>query len=321
MNQIQVETAITASGDDKPFKISRRGFLGTVAGALVLGVTIPGASRPALAQAAAAAAPGTRVPAFIEIRPDSTVFFRSAFIEGGQGIFTAMAQIVGEELDVDPANFVVEAAPPGPDYGLIGGFRFTGGSFSVRSSYDVMRKLGAAARGMLLQAAAARLSVPVAELSTEPGRVLHAASGRSLAYGEIAEAAAGLPVPETLRCATPRTSAGSESRSSGLTSGRNRRARPSMRSIPRSRACSTPPCSIVRGWVSNRALWRMRLRSSHARVFIPYTRFPAPWQSSPIAGGARAWRWKRCRSHGLRQHPARPTRCPLTSPAQAIWKS
>lgn len=198
MNQIHIDTLANTASDDKPFKISRRGFLGTVAGALVLGVTVPSAIRPVMAQAAATVAPGTRVPAFIEIRPDSTVFFRSAFIEGGQGIFTAMAQIVGEELDVDPANFVVEAAPPGPDYGLIGGFRFTGGSFSVRSSYDIMRKLGASARGMLLQAAAERLAVPVAELSTEPGRVLHAASGRSLAYGKIAEAAAGLPVPETV---------------------------------------------------------------------------------------------------------------------------
>jgi hypothetical protein len=120
MNQIQIATDANTAADDKPFKISRRSFLGTVAGALVLGVTVPGAIRPALAQAAAAIVPGTRIPAFIEIRPDSTVFFRSAFMEGGQGIFTAMAQIVGEELDVDPANFVVEAAPPGPDYGLLG---------------------------------------------------------------------------------------------------------------------------------------------------------------------------------------------------------
>ena len=98
--------------------------------------------------------PGTRVNAFLEIRPDSTVLFRSAFIEGGQGVFTAMAQIVGEELDVDPAKFVVEGAPPGPDYLLTGGGRFTGGSMSVRMSYETMRKLGASARQMLLQAAA-----------------------------------------------------------------------------------------------------------------------------------------------------------------------
>lgn len=204
MNQVHIDASANAD-HDRPFKVSRRGFLRTAAGALVLGVTLPHLSRPALAQAsAAAAAPGTRVPAFIEIRPDSSVFFRSAFIEGGQGIFTAMAQIVGEELDVDPANFVVEAAPPGADYGLIGGFRFTGGSFSVRSSYDLMRKLGASARAMLLQAAAQRLSVPVLKLTTEPGKVLHTASGRSLAYGEIAEAAALLSVPGEVKLRDPK---------------------------------------------------------------------------------------------------------------------
>lgn len=182
----------------KPFKLSRRGFLGASLGALVLGVTMP-AGR-ARAQAAAIT-PGSRVSAFLEIRPDSTVLFRSAFIEGGQGVFTAMAQIVGEELDVDPARFTVEGAPPGPDYLLVGGARFTGGSMSVRMSYDAMRKLGASARMMLLQAAAAQLDVPLAELSTEPGRVIHAGSGRSVAYGDLVDATAGLPIPEevTLR--------------------------------------------------------------------------------------------------------------------------
>ncbi|MCQ4160330.1 xanthine dehydrogenase family protein molybdopterin-binding subunit [Roseomonas sp. GC11] len=179
----------------RPVNLSRRGLLGAAAGALVLGVTLPGGR--ARAQAAAPAiVPGTRVNAFLAIRPDSTVLFRSPFIEGGQGIFTAMAQIIGEELDIDPARFTLEGAPPGPDYLLIGGgARFTGGSMSVRMSYEAMRKLGASARLMLLQAASARLGVPVAALSTEPGRVLHAASGRALAYGEIAAEAAKLPVP------------------------------------------------------------------------------------------------------------------------------
>ncbi|WP_105384970.1 xanthine dehydrogenase family protein molybdopterin-binding subunit [Neorhizobium alkalisoli] len=183
-----------ASENGKPFKLSRRGFLGSSLGALVLGVTLP-AGRVRAQAAAASVAPGSRIAAFLEIRADSIVLFRSAFIEGGQGIFTAMAQIVGEELDVDPVNFVVEGAPPGPDYLLTGGARFTGGSMSVRMSYDTMRKLGASARQMLLQAAATRLGVPVAELTTEPGRAVHAASGRTVPYGEIADAAAELPIP------------------------------------------------------------------------------------------------------------------------------
>ncbi|MGR9235176.1 molybdopterin cofactor-binding domain-containing protein [Rhizobium leguminosarum] len=184
----------TARPADGLLNLSRRGFLGAAAGALILGVNLPGGR--ARAQAAAPAiVPGTRVSAFLEIRPDSTVLFRSAFIEGGQGIFTAMAQIVGEELDVDPTHFVIECAPPGPDYLLTGGGRFTGGSMSVRMSYDAMRKLGASARQMLLQAAATQMNVSISELTTEPGRVVHAGSGRTLPFGEIADKAAGLPVP------------------------------------------------------------------------------------------------------------------------------
>ncbi|MDP3410466.1 xanthine dehydrogenase family protein molybdopterin-binding subunit [Bosea sp. (in: a-proteobacteria)] len=175
-----------------PFKPSRRSVVGGL-GALVLGVALPQGARAQ--NAAAGIKPGTRVSAFLEIRPDSTVLFRSPFIEGGQGVFTAMAQIVGEELDVEPTRFVIEGAPPGPDYLLLGGARFTGGSMSVRKSYDTMRRLGASARSMLMQAAATQWKVPVATLSTEPGRVLHKASGRSLAYGALAKAAAALPVP------------------------------------------------------------------------------------------------------------------------------
>ncbi|KAA5604054.1 xanthine dehydrogenase family protein molybdopterin-binding subunit [Roseospira marina] len=183
--------------DGSILKLSRRGFLGASAGALVLGVALPGRG-PAQAQEAEEPAiePGTRVSAFLEIRPDGSVLFRTPFIEGGQGVFTALPQVVGEELDVDPAHFTVECAPPGPDYLLFDGIRFTGGSMSVRRSYDRMRTLGASARHMLLQAAATRLDVPFAELSTEPGRVVHAASGRSLAYGDVAEAAASLPLPD-----------------------------------------------------------------------------------------------------------------------------
>ncbi|GAB4064091.1 xanthine dehydrogenase family protein molybdopterin-binding subunit [Ancylobacter sonchi] len=196
MNDMTVPAQASSTG--APLNLSRRGFLGASLGALVLGVALP--ARQARAQQADAPAikPGTRVNAFLEIRPDGTVLFRSPFMEGGQGIFTALAQIVGEELDVEPTQFVMEPAPPGPDYLLIGGMRFTGGSMSVRLSYDAMRRLGAAARQMLLQAAAVQLGVPLAELTTEPGRVVHAASGRSLAYGDLAGAAAALPVPENV---------------------------------------------------------------------------------------------------------------------------
>ncbi|PWC38784.1 molybdopterin cofactor-binding domain-containing protein [Azospirillum sp. TSO22-1] len=184
--------------EGRPANLSRRGFLGASLGTLVLAVALPGGIARAQGPAAPAVKPGTRVPAFLEIRPDGSVLLRSPFVEGGQGVATAMAQIVGEELDVDPTRFTVDCAPPGPDYALVNGRRFTGGSQSVRSSYEPMRRLGATARQMLLQAASARLGVPVASLSTEPGRVRHAASGCVLDYGALAAEAAALPAPETV---------------------------------------------------------------------------------------------------------------------------
>ncbi|MFZ4406965.1 MAG: molybdopterin cofactor-binding domain-containing protein [Paracraurococcus sp.] len=176
--------------------VSRRGLLGAAGmGTLLLGFGLPTAARaqrgPPMSRHA------TAVAAYLQIRADGSIRLLSPFVEGGQGIATSSAQIIAEELDADPAVFVVECAPPGAEYQIMFGdqVRFTGGSFSTRASYATFRKLGATARAMLLQAAAQRWGVPTAELTTSPGRVLHAASGRSLAYGELAEAAAKLPVP------------------------------------------------------------------------------------------------------------------------------
>ncbi|MCJ2183791.1 molybdopterin-dependent oxidoreductase [Novosphingobium sp. 1949] len=184
----------------QPVNLSRRRFLlgsaGVASGALVLGFGIPlGASRVQAVDASGGIA--LDVPAFLEIRPDNTVRFLSPFMEGGQGTFTAMAQLVGEEMDMDPATFVVEAAPAGKVFQIMpGGRRMTGGSSSVRSSYTTMRRLGALARAMLVEAGARKLGVPAASLTTEPGKIVHAASGRSLSYGEVAGGALDLPVPD-----------------------------------------------------------------------------------------------------------------------------
>ena len=185
---------------EEPTNVSRRRFLlastGCTAGAFVLGFGIPTAAVSAQT-AASVAIPGTNVPAFLEIRPDNSIRFLSPFMEGGQGIFTAMAQIVGEELDADPAVFIVESAPAGAQYKVMdNGMRLTGGSMSVRRSYPTMRRLGALARQMLLETAAGRFGVPVLELTTEPGRVMHAASGRSITYGSLATQAMDQVVPD-----------------------------------------------------------------------------------------------------------------------------
>ncbi|MED5545943.1 MAG: xanthine dehydrogenase family protein molybdopterin-binding subunit [Pseudomonadota bacterium] len=210
MARIFLDGPANGSGDERfaapaqPVNLSRRRFLlgsaGVATGALVLGFGIP--VGPARAQGPAAPAPkALDVPAFLEIRPDNTVRFLSPFMEGGQGAFTAMAQIVGEELDMDPAVFEVEAAPAGKVFQVMfgGTMRITGGSMSVRTSYDTMRRLGASARAMLVSAAAKRLGVGADTLTTEPGKVIHTASGRSLSYGELAEGALDMGVPEAGR--------------------------------------------------------------------------------------------------------------------------
>ena len=173
-----------------PINLSRRAALGA---GLVLALGIP--PRPARAQGDTTH--GRKVTAYLTIQPDGRIILRSPFAEGGQGVHTATAQIVAEALDADLAAFTVETAPAGADYQILAGGtrRFTGGSFSIRGSHDHFRLIGATARAMLVTAAAQRLAVPPADITTEPGFALHAASARRIPYGELAEAAAALPVP------------------------------------------------------------------------------------------------------------------------------
>ncbi|WP_083936070.1 xanthine dehydrogenase family protein molybdopterin-binding subunit [Methylobacterium sp. B1] len=163
------------------------------------------AQGPAEGAGALAPKPGTRVAAFLEIHPDGTIKLLSPFVEGGQGIATGLAQIVGEELDVPPSRFVVECAPPGPDYAVVNGIRMTGGSFSTRSSYETMRRLGATARDLMIRAAAARLKVQDGELTTRDGVVLHAATSRVLSYGDLAADALKLKPNESVPLRDPAT--------------------------------------------------------------------------------------------------------------------
>ncbi len=173
--------------------LSRRGFLGSsalAAGGLLLGVGLPSMARAATAQPA-------QVTAFLRIAPDGSITFFNPFVEMGQGTYTSIPQILAEELDADLARFTVEQAPPGDAYKVLfgGTMRITGGSFSVRGSYETMRKAGAAARAMLIAAAARQWNVDPAACTTEPGQVVHIFSGRKLAYGALAGAAAGLEPP------------------------------------------------------------------------------------------------------------------------------
>jgi len=188
MPAMDVAAALPLLRRDGVTNLSRRGLLAAGTAALVLGALLP--SPPAQAQPDASdVKPGTRVPAFLVIGKDGSFKILSPFVEGGQGINTGMAQTIGEEFDVDPTRFEVECAPVGADYAFFGGLRITGGSYSTRSSYDLMRKLGATAREMMIRAAASALNVEPDSLTTENGRVVHQASGRSLSYGDLADVA------------------------------------------------------------------------------------------------------------------------------------
>ncbi len=175
--------------------MSRRQFLGSsaaTAGVFVLGLHMPG-------RFASAASDGA-INAFVGIGEDGSVIVQNPYIEMGQGTYTSIPMLIAEELDADMAAIVIEQAPAAPEYRLLygGKVRFTGGSRSVRSSFEPLRRAGAMARKMLRKAAADEWGVPLSECSTEPGRVVHQPSGKSLGYGELAPLAAQLETPESV---------------------------------------------------------------------------------------------------------------------------
>jgi len=135
---------------------------------------------------------------WVAIKPDDTCVIRIARSEMGQGTLTGLAQLVAEELECDWKKVSTEQITPGTNlarkraWGEMG----TGGSRGIRSSQDYVRRGGAAARMMLLQAAADEWKVPVGELMVSEGVITHAPSGRSTTYGKVASAAATLPAPD-----------------------------------------------------------------------------------------------------------------------------
>src|SRR6202451_551030 len=126
-------------------------------------------------------------------------------VEMGQGVYTAVAMILAEELDADFAQVTLEHAPPNdklygnPTFGL----QVTGNSNSIRAFWKQLRVAGATARAMLLEAAAQRWQVSPASCSTANGIVTHAGTGRSLAYGDLVAAASALPVPQNVPLKNP----------------------------------------------------------------------------------------------------------------------
>ena len=143
--------------------------------------------------------------AFIRIDESGKTTLVIPQAEMGQGIYTAIAMIIAEELDADLAQVVLEHAPPSDKlYGNpIFGVQVTGNSNSIRAFWDKLRNAGAAARTMLIAAAAAQWQVDAASCSSSNGKITHAASNRTLTYGELADVAGKLPVPEKPKLKNP----------------------------------------------------------------------------------------------------------------------
>ncbi|MGC0154197.1 molybdopterin cofactor-binding domain-containing protein [Chromobacterium vaccinii] len=180
--------------------VSRRGFLkmsGALGGALCLGFVLGEGGRRAEAAEAKSAIPAPN--AFVRIEKDGGVTIVSNKSEMGQGIYTSLAMLIAEELECDWNRIQVVSAPAAPVYVHTAfHIQITGGSTSTLSSYDQYRKIGAAARDMLIAAAAQRWGVPAAQCRAENSRVFNNANGASLGYGELTEAAGKLPVPDTV---------------------------------------------------------------------------------------------------------------------------
>ncbi len=172
---------------------TRRGFLAGAAG-LMFSLSLPMGRGMAQGAATAPFAPN----AFIRIGADDLVTVMIKHIEMGQGPYTGLATLVAEELDADWSQMRAEGAPADERYyaNLAFGMQGTGGSTAIANSYMQMRKAGAAARAMLVGAAAQEWGVPADEITVKAGVVSHAASGKTSGFGALTQAATSQPMPE-----------------------------------------------------------------------------------------------------------------------------
>ena len=184
---------------------SRRGLLAKVSSAL--GAFTFGFHAPLVKSAAAQGSAGVpEINVWVVVRPDDAVVIRIARSEMGQGTLTGLAQLVAEELECDWSKVTTEYPTPGQNLARnrAWGNMSTGGSRGIRDSHDYVRKGGAAARMMLVQAAANGWGVPVGECSAANSMITHGPSGRSTSFGRVAEAAARLSPPTDIPLKDPK---------------------------------------------------------------------------------------------------------------------
>jgi len=186
---------------------ARREFLKTSAaimGGLVIGFYLPVKGGRAYA---ADAPPKMVYPpnAFIRIMPDDSITIVVNKSEMGQGVYTSLPMLIAEELEADWSRIRVESAPVAAVYNHTGfGMQMTGGSSSIPSSWEQLRRVGASARVLLIRAAAKQWGVPESECNAVNSEVMHKKSGKKTSYGKLAAAAATLPLPEQVELKLPK---------------------------------------------------------------------------------------------------------------------
>ncbi|SHJ82578.1 isoquinoline 1-oxidoreductase, beta subunit [Bradyrhizobium lablabi] len=185
--------------------MNRRAFVigsATLGTGLALGLDIPFGG-PTVVRAADGS---PEVNAWVVIRPDDTVVIRVARSEMGQGSLTGLAQLVAEELECDWSKVTTEFPTPGQNVARkrVWGDFSTGGSRGIRASQEYVRKGGATARVMLIQAAADEWKVPASECTAANSVITHTPSGRTTTYGKVAEAAAKVTPPADVKLKDPK---------------------------------------------------------------------------------------------------------------------
>ena len=185
-------------------QMNRRSFvIGAAAGGggLALGLELPFGPR-----GASATVGGPEINAWVVIQPDETVVIRIAKSEMGQGTITGLAQLVAEELECEWSKVTIEYPTPGQNLARkqAWGSMFTAGSRGIRESQELVRKGGAAARQMLIQAAANGWKVPSSECSAAGSVITHKTSGRMTTFGKVADAAGKLEAPKEVQLKDPK---------------------------------------------------------------------------------------------------------------------
>ena len=201
----EMETRLNGIAAQVP---SRRKFLkdsAAIAGGLVIGFYLPKGGRAYAAEAPPGRQPVYPPNAFIRIAPDDSITIVVNKSEMGQGVYTSLPMLIAEELEADWNRISVESAPVEAVYNHTRfPMQMTGGSSSIPSSWDQLRRVGASARMLLIRAAAESWSVPAGECRAENSEVIHDASGQRASYGALADVAAALPLPDKVALKSPK---------------------------------------------------------------------------------------------------------------------